>query len=259
MPDAFPTIPISALIEFLIGCAAIVAAVLYVRGRVKAHRITRALDRKPCTTTFVNVKHLEDRPYFLFFDTETTGLPKDFNAPAAADDNWPRLVQLSWIVTTSDGQTVSTEDHIIRPEGFSIPRKAARIHGITTKVALSRGEPLKEVLEKFAKDCRRCCLCVGHNVQFDKKVAGSEFLRAGMRDSIVFLPAADTMKSSVFWCRIPKRSGKYKWPRLQELHKKLFGKKFDDAHNSLCDVQATERCFWELKRHGVIQILGDYD
>ena len=33
---------------------------------------------------------------FLIFDTETTGLPKNFKAPISDSDNWPRMVQLAW-------------------------------------------------------------------------------------------------------------------------------------------------------------------
>jgi DNA polymerase-3 subunit alpha len=33
---------------------------------------------------------------FLIYDTETTGLPKNYNAPLTDSDNWPRLVQLAW-------------------------------------------------------------------------------------------------------------------------------------------------------------------
>jgi len=29
---------------------------------------------------------------FLIFDTETTGLPRNFKAPLTDFDNWPRLV-----------------------------------------------------------------------------------------------------------------------------------------------------------------------
>lgn len=35
---------------------------------------------------------------YLFIDTETTGLPKEYDAPYTDIDNWPRLVQLAWIV-----------------------------------------------------------------------------------------------------------------------------------------------------------------
>jgi len=34
---------------------------------------------------------------YLFFDTETTGLPKNWKAPIEDLNNWPRLVQLAWL------------------------------------------------------------------------------------------------------------------------------------------------------------------
>ena len=34
----------------------------------------------------------------FFFDTETTGLPINLNAPVSYLNNWPRLVQLAWQV-----------------------------------------------------------------------------------------------------------------------------------------------------------------
>ena len=33
---------------------------------------------------------------YLIFDTETTGLPKSWNAPITNTDNWPRCVQIAW-------------------------------------------------------------------------------------------------------------------------------------------------------------------
>ena len=35
---------------------------------------------------------------YLIFDTETTGLPKNWNAPVSDIDNWPRCVQIAWQV-----------------------------------------------------------------------------------------------------------------------------------------------------------------
>jgi hypothetical protein len=42
------------------------------------------------------------------------------------------------------------------------------------------------------------------------------------------------------------------WPRLQELYVKLFGHEFDDAHNAMSDIDATEQCFRELRKKGLI-------
>ncbi len=37
---------------------------------------------------------------YLFFDTETTGVPKDYKAPSSDTDNWPRMVQLASMTGT---------------------------------------------------------------------------------------------------------------------------------------------------------------
>ena len=85
---------------------------------------------------------------YLFFDTETTGLPKRWNAPVTDLENWPRLVQLAWIMYDDRGNMLESRDVIVKPEGFTIPPEASRVHGITTLVAREKGEPLQEVMEQ---------------------------------------------------------------------------------------------------------------
>ena len=41
-------------------------------------------------------------------------------------------------------------------------------------------------------------------------------------------------------------------PKLQELHRKLFGCDFDNAHDALSDIRATEKCFWEMRKRKLI-------
>ena len=54
---------------------------------------------------------------YLFFDTETTGVPKNYKAPPSDLLNWPRVVQLGWIVTDMQGRELKATNHIIRPDG----------------------------------------------------------------------------------------------------------------------------------------------
>lgn len=225
-----------------------------ISSRVKAHKITKALDKKPWRPTWAYPRWKKDGERILFFDTETTGLPKDPDADASEDDNWPRLVSLSWIVARPDKTIISQEHHVIKPDGFTIPKKASKVHGITTEKALAEGEDLTKVLNLFLDDFFKCGLAVGHNITFDQKVVGSELLRIGKNNYMPGLPCCDTMRSSVWYCRIPRKDGRYKMPSLWELYWKLFREGFTGAHDSLSDTKATMECFFELVRQGVIQL-----
>jgi len=190
---------------------------------------------------------------FLIFDTETTGLPKNYDAPLTDFDNWPRMVQLAWQIHYEKGELLDVKNFIVRPEGFDIPRGAEKIHGITTEYALKEGQSLEFVLEEFNKALLEVKVIVGHNIEFDLNILGAEFLRLKMETPLFDVKAVDTKEVSTDYCALPGgRGGKYKWPNLDELHRKLFNESFDAAHNASADVQATARCFLELLRIGVI-------
>ena len=53
---------------------------------------------------------------FLTFDTETTGLPKNFKADVSDSENWPRLVQLAWQLNDQTGKLISNKSIIVKPE-----------------------------------------------------------------------------------------------------------------------------------------------
>ncbi len=194
---------------------------------------------------------MQNKPYYVFFDTETTGLPKNWKAPVTDLDNWPRLIQLAYIVFTEDGEKLSEGNYIVKPEGFTIPKSASNVHGITTEKAESEGEDLIEVLTRFHSIISESAVLVAHNIAFDEKIIGSEFLRNNFENSIDLKQKICTMTSTVDFCSIPGAYG-FKWPGLAELHIKLFGENFDNAHDAFADIEATANCFWELKRIGEI-------
>ncbi len=189
---------------------------------------------------------------YLFFDTETTGLPKNWKAPVTDLDNWPRLVQLAYFFFDAGGNKVSGGDFIIKPAGFTIPAEAARIHGITTERAEKEGKDLRAVLNDFQDAVGRAEYLVAHNMSFDEKIIGAEFLRNKMPDSLPAKTKICTMQSSTGFCALPGPYG-YKWPKLTELYFKLFQTGFEGEHDAAADVAATIKCFWELKRLGVIR------
>jgi DNA polymerase III epsilon subunit-like protein len=77
---------------------------------------------------------------YLFFDTETTGFPKNWKAPLTDLDNWPRMVQIALILGDKKDNRIEQQDYIIKPEGFKIPKDATKVHGITTKKAINHGK-----------------------------------------------------------------------------------------------------------------------
>ena len=161
---------------------------------------------------------------YIIFDTETTGLPRNYNAPVTDLDNWPRLVQLAWQLHDERGKLISNQNYIVKPEGFTIPYNAEKVHGISTDRALKEGHDLKKVLEIFHKDVEKAQYLVGHNIGFDINVCGAEFLRVDLPMQLLEKKELDTKDISTDFCAIPGgKGGKYKWPTLTELHQKLFG------------------------------------
>ncbi len=187
---------------------------------------------------------------YLIFDTETTGLPKNFNAPVTDSDNWPRCIQLAWQVHNDMGELVEVKNFIIKPEGFDIPFNATKIHGISTERAIKQGQDLKFVLEEFNKSLEQVDFVIGHNVNFDINIVGAEFHRIQEETKLMEMGKLDSCsEKTATLCQIPGgRGGKFKLPQLQELHRFLFNEEFAEAHNASADVEATTRCFLELIR-----------
>ncbi|MBA5628996.1 DNA polymerase III subunit alpha [Moheibacter lacus] len=191
---------------------------------------------------------------FLIYDTETTGLPKDFNAPVTDTDNWPRMVQIAWQLHDKTGKLIENKNYIVRPDGYDIPFNAAQIHGITTEKAIKEGIPLQTVLDEFRKALQQSEVLGGHNLSFDQGIVGAEFVRSELDYHEIDLPIVDTMELSTEFCALPGgRGGRFKSPKLEELHEVLFKEKFDEAHNAAADVNATARSFMELLRIGVFK------
>ena len=191
---------------------------------------------------------------FLIFDTETTGFPKDWNAPITDLDNWPRVVQLAWQIHDENGELVEVQDHIIYPDGFDIPFNATKVHGISTERAKNEGRPLADVLTDFEEALEKCEYLVGHNVNFDLNVTGCEYYRVkGANPLDAKSPLDSCTETTAKLCELPGgRGGRYKLPKLEELHRHLFGEGFAEAHNAAFDVEATARVFLELLRIKVI-------
>jgi DNA polymerase III subunit epsilon len=180
----------------------------------------------------------------MFFDTETTGLVVDWNNPSNPAN--PRLVQLGYQIANEGGRALKTIAAIIKPEGFTIPIEASKIHGITHEMAVENGENRVDVIEQFKKDLSNCGLIVAHNYKFDRVVIGREMVPTAIQSFC-------TMIASTNICKIPKVNG-YKWPKLSEAYRFFFEEELKNAHDALTDVLACKRVYFEGLMRGKVEL-----
>ena len=194
----------------------------------------------------------------LFFDTETSGFMTKRLHYAAWNNAW--AVQLAMILSDRD-HILGEFSVIIQSRGRSINPMAEKVHGISVKVSdqglkeSAVGEMYKALI--MDKDFTFVC----HNIAFDIPFLRGLLYRVFGEESyeMTNFPQLCTMTTSADLCKLPFPSGrswgsqKYKWPKLEELHKVLFGNVFENAHDALADVRATRRCFYELIDRGIIK------
>lgn len=189
---------------------------------------------------------------YLFFDTETTGLFRKQSNPAAATEGWPRIVELGWAIYTEDGVQIGHNQTLIKPDGFLIPPSATAIHGITTVEAQEKGIDIKAALEWLCSVAAEATVLIAHNFHFDYRVLKSEMLRTGIPDAMQSKKHICTMEQTVKYCAIPGYKG-FKYPTLAELHYSIFRQPIQaQTHRAMADAEICARCFWELRKQGVL-------
>ena len=127
-----------------------------------------------------------------------------------------------------------------------------------------------DILKEFFYYLKTCHKLVGHNISFDINMLKVELLRLIYDDidnyykpsneikyykqNLYFLTnyknICCTLKDSIELCNIEAvdRYGKkyLKYPKLVELHKKLFGFEPNNLHNALVDILVTLKCYIKM-------------
>ena len=189
---------------------------------------------------------------YLFFDIETNGLPLKYGRPYTDTNNYPRVIQLAYIITNEEGLILHKNMSIIKPDGYDIPDHVSKVHGISTEDA-KNGFNMDYTITSFMILLHRCDLLIAHNFAFDSVILACERYRLGGKNpEILSKSHVCTMLDSTNYCNLPGSKGRKKWPKLQELYNILFDKDFEGAHDALYDVEATVDCYFELVRLGVI-------
>ena len=187
---------------------------------------------------------------------------------------WNNIIQISYILYHTESNEFKTFDKYVKlpielVEGFlSKEETHYTVRDALTewKAANSRGETqdLKDVMHQFLQDFALSDIIVGHNVDYDKNMVLAELMSlhlstkdARYLDTFVELQRSDkfvcTAQRGVDVCKIEMSGsdGKtfFKFPRLNELYKHLFGHSPDEKklHNALNDVIVTFRCFYIIE------------
>ena len=213
----------------------------------------------------------------IVFDTETTGLvPKvNFQEDWEAVDIslFPYILQMSFITINNDTQSIVTiHDTLLKlPEGIIIDPFVTKIHGITNDLINKKGRIVEKEVEYLMNNIMSAKKIVGHNVEFDIKMLLTTIVRLahkykGVDDiesnkwvqyyNILYgtwrAKHICTMFSTIKFCNIwRKRTNSeamyLKYPKLSELHNKLFNQEVQRLHNSLIDVFVCLRCHYYLE------------
>jgi len=186
---------------------------------------------------------------FLLFDTTGNGKPKTWKASYTEVFNWPRMIHCSWIVLDDQFKPIEDYNSIIKPDGFLITEEAIEKSG-EEKSKFENGDPVEQVLTKFKESLEKVQYIISFNLNFNESVLAAEYHRAGEKNPLLYSDKFCLMQESTWYCKIPGRGGKYKWPSLNELHAICFNQKYSPAGNARADVIAASRCFIKLMKLG---------
>ena len=196
---------------------------------------------------------------YLIFDCSGIDRPKNWKAPFSDTFAWPRMIHLSWIILDKELNPVDDYDQIINPEGFSFNEDIEKRCRIDQDDIDTKGAKLEDVLNAFENSLKDVDYVFAHNLNFNENTLAAEFLRKGIRHSLFQKERFCLMQEATFFCKLPSKTGGYKWPSLSELHSIIFQKAYAPPNNARADVIAATRCFKALMMGGQLEDLFDED
>lgn len=193
--------------------------------------------------------------YFLIVDTETSGLPKNWSAPYAKENNWPHIVQIAWVIYDDNYQEVKRENHYLSNTGFDIDKAAQKIHNISAEYLRLHGENKEEIMLRFYADIKHYKpLVVGHFIELDYHMVNVELFRMGKEDVFKDLSFFCTMKASALYITDAVISHL----KLDKFYTILFNEVPENMHNALSDALSAAKIFFHLIESKKISLASVY-
>ncbi len=186
------------------------------------------------------------------YDTETTW----FISKKETDLNkQPKIVQFAWILwelKNWEFKEIERVDILINPR-IPIPFGASQVHHLYD-IDVKDAPFIEEKIDEFLKYINESDITIWHNIEYDEDMIKLELRRLEQEYKYSPKQVVCTMKTTVDYCAIQWNWARFKYPKLWELHKKLFWEYFVWAHDAMVDVEATLRCFVELVKQNIITV-----
>ena len=186
------------------------------------------------------------------YDTETTWF---INKKETNLDLQPKIVQFAWILWELKEGIFTEEKRInilINPK-IPIPFWSSQVHHIYD-IDIKDSPFIESVIDEILSYINEPDITIWHNIEYDEDMIKLELKRLKQEYKYKPKQTVCTMKNSVNFCAIQWNWARFKYPKLWELHKKLFWEYFIWAHDAMTDVEATLRCFIELVKQNVITV-----
>lgn len=196
---------------------------------------------------------------YLVFDATPISKAKSFSAPFSDTFAWPRLLHLSWIILDEAYKLIEDHDCIVRPEGFSVDDTISEYAQLALEDIEQKGQPLEEVLKAFNDSLKDVEYAFTHNMNSSERIVGAEYVRKGIDSYLFKTDRYCLMQEGTYFCKLPSKTGGYKWPTLRELHIRCFNSTYSPVNNARADVIAATRSFIYLMKKGELQDLFDDD
>lgn len=194
----------------------------------------------------------DDGLRLIFWDTETTGLPK------GNDYSEINIIEIGWIVTDLKLNVLKQENYLINGE-FEISDFIKNLTGISKQKTIDEGLPLDEVFLKFYQDIVKCQFIVAHNILFDYNMVLQE-IKNLFKDKLSdneYNHYINVFKSKIRLCskyilqkECRERELEVENYKLQTLHNKIVETSEIQNHRALEDAFMILECF---------QILDEFD
>jgi hypothetical protein len=192
---------------------------------------------------------------YLIFDCSANGTATNYKMPFSETRYWPRLIHVSWILLNKELKPIGDFDRMVTPEGFQITPEIQKKASIDTEDIEKKSVELELILNEFNESVTQCEYIFSHNLNFNENVLAAEYIRKTIDIAMFKKERFCLMQEGTYYCKIPSKTGGYKWPTLSELHASCFNSGYTPANNARADVIAAARCFIKLMKSGNLEDL----